>query len=288
MPTDDDIGAYLRRLRLDREPPSTEALFRLHRAHVERVTYETTWIHMGERWNVDRLESLRRIAHHQRGGYCFHLNGAFSLLLEHLGYDVSLHVGRVHGPDGPDQTAMANHLVVEVHGLPTDDHPSGSWYIDAGLGDALHEPLPLAAGTFRQGPFQYELGVVDADRRDWHFRHDPIGSFPGMAFEAPPGSIDDFAGPNVYLSTSPESGFVRTLTVQRRDASGADILRGQLLRRVESKVVDERMLSTRAEWFDALGDVFDLPLADISDDAADRLWASVHASHERWLAEQAT
>ena len=45
--------AYLRRLGLDREPPTVEALFRIHRAHLERVPYETTWIHLGEPWTVD-------------------------------------------------------------------------------------------------------------------------------------------------------------------------------------------------------------------------------------------
>ena len=40
--------AYLHRLGLDAEPPSVAALARLHRRHVERVPYETLWIHGGE------------------------------------------------------------------------------------------------------------------------------------------------------------------------------------------------------------------------------------------------
>ncbi|MBI5088229.1 MAG: arylamine N-acetyltransferase, partial [Actinobacteria bacterium] len=215
MITDDDISAYLQRLGIEAEPPSVDALFRLHRAHLEHVPYETTWIHMDERWGVDRAESLRRIAHQRTGGYCFHLNGAMSLLLEHLGYDVTLHIGGVHGPDGPNEEAMHNHLVLQVHGLPGEGNEAGDWYLDAGLGDALHEPLPLVPGSYWQGPFEFDLAAGDSPVGDWRFVHHPRGSFSGMVFRAGRASIDDFAERNVHLSTSPESGFVRLLTVQR-------------------------------------------------------------------------
>jgi N-hydroxyarylamine O-acetyltransferase len=65
--------AYLARLGLDAEPPSVEALFRLHRAQVERVPYETLWIQLGELYGVDPRQSLQRVATTTRGGYCFHL-----------------------------------------------------------------------------------------------------------------------------------------------------------------------------------------------------------------------
>jgi N-hydroxyarylamine O-acetyltransferase len=73
--------AYLERLGLEAEPPSVDALQRLHRRQVERVPYETMWIHAGERWTIDLDSAVERIALHRRGGYCFHLNGAFSELL---------------------------------------------------------------------------------------------------------------------------------------------------------------------------------------------------------------
>ncbi|MEO7369364.1 MAG: arylamine N-acetyltransferase, partial [Ilumatobacteraceae bacterium] len=94
-------AAYLARLGLDAEPPSVEALLRLQSRHVERVPYETLWIHAGEAWGLDPAESVARIALHGRGGYCYHLNGALAELLESLGYVVHRHVGGVHGADGP-------------------------------------------------------------------------------------------------------------------------------------------------------------------------------------------
>ena len=41
------------RLRIDAEPPSVDALHRIHRAHVDRIPYETTWIQLGEQWTID-------------------------------------------------------------------------------------------------------------------------------------------------------------------------------------------------------------------------------------------
>ena len=114
-----DQTAYLGRLGVEAEPPSADALIRLHRAQVERVPYETLWIHTGDLWGVDLEESVARIANVRRGGYCFHLNGAFSVLLESLGYEVTRHVGGVHGPVPVPELEMANHLVLTVGGLPT-------------------------------------------------------------------------------------------------------------------------------------------------------------------------
>ena len=50
---DELAASYLARLGLEAEPPSLDALQRLHRAQVERVPYETMWIHAGESWGID-------------------------------------------------------------------------------------------------------------------------------------------------------------------------------------------------------------------------------------------
>ena len=275
-------AAYLGRLRLDAEPPSLDALQRLHRAHVERIPYETMWIHAGERWGIDVGGSVERIARRGRGGYCFHLNGAFSELLASLGYDVHRHVGGVHGPGGPDVDSLANHLVLTVTGLPTDAHPAGTWYVDAGLGDTLHEALPLVAGRYEQGPFQLALAETDDGVGDWHLTHDPKGSFAGMSWRAAPATMDAFAAQHEHLSTSPESGFVRVVCAQRRDATGVDILRGLVLSRVGAGSAPTEPLTERDDWFAALADVFDLRFDGLESEAIDRLWERSLATHREW------
>jgi N-hydroxyarylamine O-acetyltransferase len=280
---DDDLAtAYLRRLGLEAEPPSIDALQRLHRAQVERVPYETMWIHAGEPWGIDPSDAMERIAAHGRGGYCFHLNGAFSELLRWLGYAVTRHVGGVHGPPGPDAAMLTNHLVLTVSGLPTSDCPSGTWYVDAGLGDALHEAVPLVAGAVRQGPFRLVLEETADGVGDWHLLHDPAGGFTGMSWRSAPAVMPDFAERHAWLSTSPDSGFVRVATAQRRDATGVDVMRGLVLTRVGAGTAPAEPLTDRAEWFGALADVFGLRFDAVDRDALDRLWERSLAAHRRW------
>jgi len=277
------MAAYLRRLRVGVEPPSAEALFRIHRAHVERVPYETTWIHLGEQWGIDVPSSMERIAYQGRGGYCFHLNGSLAGLLAMLGYDVTFHVGGVHGVE-PTAEAMTNHLVLIVAGLATADNPTGNWYVDVGLGDALHEPLPLCAGSFRQGPLTFVLTETPGGIGDWHFLHDPNGSFAGMSFRSSIADIADFEGRHLHLSTSPDSGFVRTVTAQRRQPNGVSAIRALTHSTLDHSGTTTRVVTNRDEWFALLADEFLLDLGDVDADASERLWTSACAAHEARVA----
>lgn len=269
--------AYLQRLGLAAEPPSVDALVRLHRAHVERVPYETVWIHTGDRWGVEAAESVARIAHTDRGGYCFHLNGAFAWLLDALGYDVVKHVGGVHGPGGPDPGALSNHLVLTVRGLDDVD-----WYVDAGLGDALHDPLPLAEGDHVQGPFRLRLARDHSGVADWHLAHDDDGSFTGMAWRAAPAEQREFAERHEWLSTSPESGFVKVLSLQRRDAGGVDKLTGLVLTRLGTGAATAT-IERADDLAAALGDVFGIDAGRLGP-RFDDLWTRVRTAHEAWEA----
>jgi arylamine N-acetyltransferase len=277
-------NAYLDRLGLEAESPSAEALRRLHRRHVERVPYETMWIHAGEGWGIDPARAMTRIALHGRGGYCFHLNGAFGLLLRSLGYSAQGHVGGVHGADGPDDDSTANHLVLTVDGLPTDENPSGLWYVDAGLGDAMYEPLPLAAGVYRQEPFRLVLAESHDVHTDWHLTHDPSGGFVGMGWTSATAQLADFQAKHHWLSTAPESGFVQIAMAERRDATGIDVIRGLVLSRIGANAHLHEPLVGRDDWFSALADIFDLRFDHSAPGTCDRLWSRVVDRHRAWEA----
>ncbi|MBK1785884.1 arylamine N-acetyltransferase family protein [Prauserella cavernicola] len=281
--TEFDVSAYLSRLGfLDPEPPSAGALRRLHIAHVECVPYETLEIQLGRVTSLDPAESARRIIS-GRGGYCFHLNGAFSALLQALGYQVTLHRGgtQMTAEDTPE--ISLNHLALTVEGLPGD--PETAWFVDVGLGDGLHAPLPLRAGTYRQGPFEYGLRPSEIAPGGWSMAHDPTGSFVTMDFAPEPAAMSDFANNHEKLSTSPESGFVRTCTMQRRDKRGVDILRALTLSRVPEP--GKTLLETEREWWSAVSDLFGISPAGFSAEERARLWRTVVAQHEAHLAAQA-
>ncbi len=247
------------------------------------MPYETVWLHLGEPWSTDPHEAMDRIARQGRGGYCFHLNGAFGELLGALGYQVTRHVGGVHGPEGPNRAVMSNHLVLTVGGLPTDDHPSGVWYVDAGLGDGLYEPLPLRPGSFRQGPYRFTLAPSADGSASWHLAHDQVlGSFTGMTFDLAAAAPDAFDARHRFLATSPESSFAETVTAQLRDAGGTEILRGLVLRHFGDGDGSTRVLLERDEWFGVLAETFGLSLDDVRPTAKDILWQRAVLAHRAW------
>ncbi|WP_143587924.1 arylamine N-acetyltransferase family protein, partial [Streptomyces alboverticillatus] len=132
-----DVDGYLTVLGVTRPAaPTAEALRALHRAQVERVAYENLDIHLGSATSIDAAESVARIMR-GRGGYCFHLNGAFSALLTALGYDVTLHRAGVQSTPEDPAGATGNHLALTVR------LDGERWLVDTGLADAMHEPLPL-------------------------------------------------------------------------------------------------------------------------------------------------
>ena len=275
--------AYLKRLGVDAAPPSVDGLFALHRAQVEHVPYETVWIHMRDGWDIDVNHTVERVARGGRGGYCYHLNGAFSELLAALGYHVTRHVGGVHAPTGPTGEEMTNHLVLSVSDLPNDDNPGGTWYVDVGLGDALHEPLPLRAGMYIQGPFTLRLDETANGIGDWHLTHDPKGSFGGMSWWSAAASMDAFADRHRFLSTDPESGFVKVLAVQRREAERVHILRGLTFSRLGEGAM-QRDIDSRDDLLGTLADVFLLDVRSLDGARLDALWSKLAANHEDWVA----
>ncbi|MET9428402.1 arylamine N-acetyltransferase [Streptomyces sp. NPDC003036] len=270
---------YLSRLGVTRPgAPSVEALFALQRAHLERVPYENIDIQLGRPPGIEPELSVRRFASGQ-GGYCFHLNGGFAALLEALGYDVTRHVAGVHeDPEG--RGANGNHLALTVR------VGGEGWFVDAGLGDGPHEPLPLRPGTYRQGPFTYRMEPSDTEPGGWTLFNEG-GPFPVMEMAGRPATMADFAAEHLRLSTAPDSPFLGTFAALRRDAKGLDVLRGRVLTRIDAAGRAERTLDTPEEWYGALADVFgrNLDTLDGTDRAA--LWERVTRAHEAWLAARA-
>jgi N-hydroxyarylamine O-acetyltransferase len=275
-----DVDAYLARLGFGRPgAPSPEGLAALQRAHLERIPYENLDIQLGRPTTINPYDSAARIVS-GRGGYCYHLNGAFSLLLSALGYSVRWHVAGVQMPADAPGRASGNHLGLTVHGLPARGNPDGMWLVDVGLGDGPLEPLPLRVGEFTDGPYRYALAPSTVELLGWRFTHDPGGSFARMELRADVAVQSDFKPMHEYLSTSPDSPFVRTATVQRRHARGADVLRGRLLHRLPTG--GSRELASADEWFAALADVFGITLPDLGGYERDGLWRRICAAHEAW------
>jgi arylamine N-acetyltransferase len=273
-----DVAAYLQRLGVALSgPPSAEQLADLHRSHVARVPYETLEIQLGRPTTVDPYESAARVIA-GRGGYCYHLNGAFSALLHALGYDVTWHVGGVFRTQDDTPGPNANHLALTVR------LGESAYFVDTGLGNALYEPIPLRPGAVVSGPFRFAFIASPVAPGGWRFIHDPtLGSFAGMDFAAAAARPEDFAARHLELSTSPSSPFVAVSTVQRRTATGIDSLKGCTLTRLDGTDRQSRVLESADEWFGVLSRLFGLALHDVSPADRANLWQRVWAGHLDWL-----
>ncbi|OKK18511.1 hypothetical protein AMK16_19710 [Streptomyces sp. CB00455] len=277
-------AGYLERLgTTDPGSPCAEGLFALHRAHLERVPYENIDIQLGRPPGIDPALSARRFAA-GRGGYCYHLNGAFALLLESLGYEVTRHTGGVNA-DPAERGVNGGHLTLTVR------VDGAAYFVDAGLGDGPHEPLPLREGVYaRGGGARYvleRLEPLDGEGPGWTYRN-PGGPMPRMNFRDAVATMSGFEGMHRWLSTGADSPFVRTLALLRRDARGIDVLRGRVLSRIEpAKGTSERELADRDELFEVIATVFGRRLDDLTPVDRAALWARVCATHEDWLASRA-
>ncbi|MFD9566134.1 arylamine N-acetyltransferase [Streptomyces sp. NPDC059994] len=270
------IDRYLAVLGVERPAtPTADTLWELHRAQVKRVAYETLDNQLGRPAGISAAESVARILR-GRGGYCFHLNGAFAALLTALGYDVTLHRAgiqdEVEDPEGPGGDHLA--LTVLLDGE--------RWLVDTGLAGGMYEPLPLREGRYTQGPFTYGMTPSAVVPGGWRFTHDPRGAFTAMVFTPEPVELSSFAAKHAHLSASPKSGFVRVLQAQLRDAKGVDMLRGCVLHRIDAAGTDQRIIDSADDWYDVLADVFHLKLTDVDTAARAELWYRVRTAHQEW------
>jgi arylamine N-acetyltransferase len=250
---------------------------------VLRVPYENIDIYRGHPPGIEPISCVDRVLA-GRGGYCYHLNGAFATLLEWLEVDVTRHVSGVQGSatdDGP--RLSANHL-----GL-TARLPDGSeWFVDAGLGDGPTKPLPLVFGRYEEDGFTYELKPSTLGADGWRFEHDPRGAFVGADFARAPTTTERFLEKHHELSTAPTSGFVRVVAIMRRVESGVEFLRGCTHSTATASGTTSREITSEDEWWGTVIDGFglrgyiDLPAAERA-----RVWAKVRLAHEEWEASRA-
>ncbi|MEP6853269.1 MAG: hypothetical protein ABJA87_11515 [bacterium] len=82
-------------------------------------------------------------------------------------------------------------------------------------------------------------------------------------------------------TTSDDSSFARTVTAQRRHATGSDVLRGCVLTRGHGPDTSTTVVTQRRDRLEQITD--DLgPRLDVAPAALDRLWRRVCTTHQAW------
>jgi N-hydroxyarylamine O-acetyltransferase len=273
------LDAYLDRIGLARpRRPTADALVRIHRAHVDTFPYENLDIQLGRPIRLDETALFEKLVLGGRGGFCFEQNGLLALALEAMGFTVRRLCGGV-GHEHRGEEAWFNHLPLLV------TLREGRYLADAGIGVGFRDPLPFQQGSHRVGPFNYGLWNVEGDL--WRCTVDPRVENLSFDFGLDEHELGDFAAKCAELETSPESGFVHTLSVQQPRADHVLVLRARTVTVFDPKLAEgrsKRMLADEAEFADLLAAEFglSLPAPDLA-----ALWERACAQHQRWKAKRA-
>src|SRR5499427_7691689 len=241
------LAAYLRRIGAPRPGRADAAALRaLHRAHQMTVPFENLSIHLSEPISLDPGALLDKIVTRRRGGFCYELNGAFALLLQALGAEVTRVAARVHGEAGLGPPL--DHLALVVR--PADG--SGPWLADVGFGSHSDYPLLLdvrddqddPAGVFR---------LADAGAGDIDVLKD---GQPQYRLETRERSLADCVPTCWWQQTSPLSHFTRSTICSRLTPDGRVSISGRTLIQTRDGTRTERRLDTDDDLLAAYRDHF--------------------------------
>ncbi|MEV6851347.1 arylamine N-acetyltransferase [Actinoplanes sp. NPDC051411] len=244
MLDDKTVAAYLDRIGTQRpERLDAEALRRLHERHSLSVPFETIDYHLGKEIFVDE-RVVTKIVDEHRGGGCGEINTAFHYLLESLGFDITMHQGRVWL--GREFTPPYNHSVSVVR------TGGQRWLVDVGLGRSSRYPLLLDSpepqedphGTFStQRAGEDATDVFRAGVLQYRFYDEPITAVDGLEVVW-------------WYRTSPDSPFLQNLSCTLPTENGRVVLRDNKLvvidgdrRRVERLTTDEALLEAYEKYF---------------------------------------
>jgi len=142
-----DYSAYLHRIGIagQVDKPSLSALKMLQRHHLLHIPFENLDIRYGSKIDLHTENFFKKIVLHNRGGYCYELNGLFYWLLQKSGFRVRMISARVcttKGIIGAEFDHLA--LVITLNGR--------EYLADVGFGDFSCYPLLIKPGVEQKDP----------------------------------------------------------------------------------------------------------------------------------------
>ena len=247
--------------------PDLACLKAVHRQHLLSIPYENVDVQLERPVDQDIERIFDKMVRHRRGGWCYEMNGLLGWALAEIGFNVTRMTGGVMRSKEGD-AAFGNHLVLRV------DLDDASWIADAGLGDALQEPILLREGEHAQNGRTYTL--IQLDSRTWRFVNHPGRLPPTMDFINAPADERLFEDTCADLQSNAESMFVQNLICFRCRADGSvDMLLGRVHADLSSEPPRKKVLRDSTEFAQVLEQVFGLREPEI-----EALWQKVVARHD--------
>jgi len=266
MPMDHEtVAAYLNRVGVAAPVAGDAADLRtLHRAHQLSVPFENLSIHLAEPISLDEPDLIDKIVRRRRGGFCYELNGAFALLLEAFGAQVTRVAARVYGETGLGPPL--DHLALIVR--PADG--SGPWLADVGFGSHSDYPLLLDAREDQVDPAgRFRLaGTYTGDAAAAGDIDVLKDGQPQYRLETRERSLADCVPTCWWQQTSPLSHFTRSTICSRLTPGGRVSISGRMLIQTQDGTRTEQQLDTDDALLAAYRDHFGVVLSRVPDDPA--------------------
>ncbi|HEY4065740.1 MAG TPA: arylamine N-acetyltransferase [Burkholderiaceae bacterium] len=253
-----DLDAYRRRI-ADEGPltPTLATLARFVKRHAETIPFENIDVLAGRVPRLDPASLQAKLVQQRRGGYCFEQNGLFLAVLRQIGFVVRGLEARVRSGVPAEVVTARTHMALSVTLEGVAHHA------DVGFG-ALAPTAPLRAaerGAQRDGVDAYRFTEAGVDRM--------------LQIQTPDGWSDcyrigptepapiDYEVGNWFVATYPSAMLRHNLLMGRAVPGGRLALfnRTLTLRRGVAQPLEQRLLTTRAEFAAVFAEDFGLEIA---------------------------
>lgn len=232
---------------------SEDTLRDIHIAHTLSVPFENLDVFYRRPILLDGASLYSKIVKERRGGYCFEMNGIFSLVLQEMGFKVTNLLAKVALDDIHYTTKTHQAILVE-----TGDN---QWLADVGFGnDGIIAPLRLEENT-EQKQFAHTYRLITQSPLGYVLHKKTADSYnPLYAFTLDACSPEDFLMSNHFTATFPESFFLtmRMCTMPTKD--GRITLTDSHFKMVKNDVLSETPIANEYEFNALLKEHFGLNL----------------------------
>lgn len=247
------LRQYLKRIHYYGElEANMEVLKEIHQLHPQYIPFENIDPYTGKVPSLKIDDIFQKLVTEYRGGYCYEQNLLLYEVLQYIGFQVELQLGRVLWHKDENSSSAKTHLLLIV------ELNAQKYLVDCGFGTAtLTGPLLLNNEEPQKTPNeQFKISKNNKAYTLWTWRGQWL---PVYRFELEQVEPLDLEICNWYLATHPESNFKKNLIFSKVDAQARYTFNNDTLnirKRTEEK--ESVFIEDETQLFQMMKNVFGL------------------------------
>lgn len=237
-----NLDAYLERIDYSgSRDASEETLRELHIAHTLNVPFENLDVFYRKPILLDEASLYKKIVENRRGGYCFEMNGIFSIALQTIGFKVFNLLARV--------TIDGCHYTTKTHQVILVETGNKKWLADVGFGnDGIVAPLSIENNA-DQKQFAHVYRIMEDKEYGCLLQRKENGKYRSMyAFTLDRCYPEDFEMSNHYTATFPESFFMKMRMCTMPTKEGRITLVDNQFKKAKNGFIEEKAIKNEADF----------------------------------------